>query len=136
MPEKMERLDNGNVKNQLTMAEVKLRKQKLQDDLDLLEKGFQSRVSRVRSGIPDSLSPVSCIRKKPFTAIGLALIAGMAAGLVPGKKRASGGTSGSVNPAGSSGFSSILISELKRIAARRTADYLSELLEQKLSEKK
>lgn len=123
-------------KKNLTMKEVKLRKKRLQDDLELLEKGFQSRVTRITSGIPASVAPLSYIRQKPFTSVGIALVAGLVAGLASGKKRGRKAESTAGGSDGGSAFSSILIGELKRIAARRSADYLSELLEQKFSDRK
>ena len=118
------------------MKEVNLRKKRLQDELELLEKGFQSRVTRITSGIPGSVSPLSYIRQKPFTSVGIAVVAGLVAGLASGKKRDKRIASTGGGSDGGSAFSSILFGELKRIAARRSADYLSELLEQKLSERK
>lgn len=118
------------------MADVKLRKKKLQDDLELLEQGFQSRVTRIRSGVPGAMIPFSFIREKPIAAVGVALIAGLAAGLLTGKKSRVKRESTRSVPEIDIGFSSILIGELKKLAARRAAGYLSELLEQKISEKK
>lgn len=115
---------------------MKHRKKKLQDDLELLEQGFQSRVTRIRSGVPGAMVPLSYIREKPIAAVGMALIAGLATGLLTGKKRRVKRESTTSAPEIDTGFSSILIGELKKMAARRAAGYLSELLEQKILEKK
>ncbi len=118
------------------MKDVRIRKKKLKDDLELLEGNFEERIQSTKRRILGPLKPVSYIKSKPFLALGAALAAGIILGFSSKKKNNSkeiieDRKSSDKSPA----FTGILIDELKKIAAKRAANYLSELVDQKLSEK-
>lgn len=114
------------------MTDIRARKRKLKNELELLEGGFENRVTGIREKVLGPLEPASFIKKHPFKSLGAAVFAGFLLGL-PGKKRPSGpktspGTSGT-------GFSSLLFDELKRFAARRAMLYVSDFLDERQGKK-
>lgn len=125
-------------REKLSMSEFRKRKTRLQDDLELLEGSFENRFNKAKKSILGSFNPAQTIRKRPFQAVALSVAAGIVIGL-SGKKKRRGdtakGASSSESPGGSVGFTSLLLDEVKRIAARRAASYISEVLDQKLSDK-
>ena len=116
------------------MSDIIQQKNRLKDDLELLEGSFENRITSLKNNIFGSIKPVSLIRKKPFHAIGLALFTGVALGLARKKKGSSSGNSDSSSSRLK--FTGLLLDEVKRIAARRAADYISEFVEQKMSQDK
>lgn len=114
------------------MGDVRIRKQKLKDDLELLESGFENRISKVSNILPD-ISPASAIKKHPLKSVGIAMMAGMALGLL--SKKSHKNRTGERYHSGSNennGFTSLIFSELKRVAAMRAASYISEMVEKKM----
>ena len=123
-----------NKKNKLTMADIRLRKKKLKDDLDLLENSFENRISHLKKNISGVFQPVDYIKKHPFKSVGIAVTLGIALGISGSKKREN--TEGGVSDSTKLIFSTLLMGEIKRLAARRVASYISELIDQNLSSKK
>lgn len=124
------------------MDQIRLRKTRLQDDLELLEGSFENRVTKIKSNFLGSINPVQFVKEKPLRAVGLAVVTGIAFGFMSGKKR-TGGNAGKSNASSVSddgayrgpGFTTILLDEVKRIAARRAAGYISDFVDQKLSDR-
>lgn len=129
-------------KEKTTMAGIHLRKQQLRDDLDLLEEGFEERIKNVRTQIMDTVDMIAPIKEKPLKAVGIAVAAGLIFGLSRRKKRKIKpdaqehyeipGSSHSDIP--TFGFRHLLMDEIKRIAARRTAYYISDLMDKRMKE--
>jgi hypothetical protein len=115
------------------MADIRLRKKKLKDDLDLLENSFENRIYNLRKNIFGVFQPVNYIKKNPFKSVGTALILGIALG-VSGRKKGEK-TEGGVSDSTKLIFSTLLLDEIKRIAARRAASYISDMIDQHLSSK-
>ena len=116
----------------MSMAEIKFRKKKLKDDIDLLESGFKNRANKVKSIIPVSLNPNDTIRKHPFKAVGIAIAGGLLIGLKSRKKRSKSENERPENSSSNdSGFTSLLIYELKRLAANRAVSYISDIIDQR-----
>ncbi|MCC5941678.1 MAG: hypothetical protein JJU37_09065 [Balneolaceae bacterium] len=113
------------------MADIRLRKTRLQDDLDLLEQSFENRFSKAKKSMLGSVQPVEFIKKRPLQVFSAALILGLAISITRRNKKnkSEGGGSISRSPA----FTGILYDEMKRIAARRAASYMSEWVDQKIS---
>lgn len=115
------------------MAEIKFRKKKLKDDIDLLESGFKNRAEKVQSYIPVTIHPIDSIRKHPFRAMGIAIASGLVISLNSSKKRSRSekeGTSSESN--NDTGFTSLFIYELKRLAASRAVSYISDIIDEKV----
>lgn len=115
--------------------DIQLRKKKLQDEIELIEAKYSRQASKISGGIESTLKPVQSIRDNPFKAVGISIAAGIIIGVSGRRKKKSkshpediGGNSGS----GSSGFTSLLISELKRMAAKRAMIYISDIVDRKV----
>jgi len=115
------------------MADIRLRKKKLKDDLDLLENSFENRITNIRKNILGVFQPVDYIKKNPFKSLGTAVILGITLG-VTGRKKGEN-TEGGVSDSTKLIFSTLLLDEIKRIAARRAASYISDLIDQNLTSK-
>src|SRR5690625_6346828 len=70
----------------MTMADIRLRKQQLKDDLDVLEDNFEERIRSARTNILKSVNLYEPIRKKPLRVVGMAIAAGLIVGLSRRKK--------------------------------------------------
>lgn len=121
-------------KTKLSMREIRQKKKRLKDDLDLLESGFENRISKISNFLPGNIHPVKTIQKYPLKSVGLALLFGAVSGILTGSgnKRKSETQSES---SGKDGFPSLVFNELKRVAAFRAASYISDLLETKMASK-
>lgn len=118
------------------MTEFRKRKCSLQDDLELLEGSFENRFNDARERFFGSFKPIETIKKKPLQTVALSVAAGLIIGLSGKKKRnkQDSGEHGSSRSSTSTGFTSLLFDEVKRIAARRAASYISDMMDQKLSD--
>lgn len=121
-----------------SMTDFRKRKTRLQDDLELLEGSFENRYRKAKKSVLGSFKPVDTIRKRPLQAVAASVAAGLVIGLLrkkKRKKRTSSESSSGRSQSDSVSFTSVLFDEVKRIAAQRAASYISELMEQKMSEK-
>ncbi len=117
------------------MAEIRLRKTRLQDDLDLLEQSFENRYSKFQNSALGSLKPVEFIKKRPLQVVGTVLFLGLAFSFTRRKKGSSGNDTAGYSKKSPS-FTGIVYDEMKRIAARRAASYMSEWIDQKITSDK
>ena len=122
-------------KKNITMADIRARKNKLKSDLDLLENDFQGRFTKAKGNILGSLQPLTLVKKNPVKAVGSAILFGLAVGLAVPKRSSKSREKNSSDSATSSGpgFSSLLFDEMKRVAARKAAYYVSDLVDKKFS---
>src|SRR5690625_6065761 len=65
----------------MTMADIRLRKQQLKDDLDVLEDNFEERLRSARTNILKTVNLYEPIRKKPLRVVGMAIAAGEIVGV-------------------------------------------------------
>lgn len=114
------------------MAEITFRKKKLKDDIDKLETGFKNRAEKVRTFIPGNINPSDSIRKHPFRSLGIAIASGLVIGLATKKKRSRAESEGYNRSSNNdNGFTSLLMYELKRLAANRAVSYISDMIDQR-----
>jgi hypothetical protein len=121
-------------KTKITMYEIRQKKKKLRDDLDLLESGFENRISKVSTFLPGNIHPIKTIQKHPLKSVGLAVLFGTVAGMLTGSEKKNKSKSPSESSA-REGFPSLVFNELKRVAAYRAASYISDLMETKMASK-
>lgn len=114
------------------MADIRRRKKKLEDDLELLEDDFENRISKAQKKVLGPLQPIEYIKKNPFKAVGTSVIVGMALGLIGNHSSTDSEEEVSTNIHKERMFD-LLFSELKRVAARKAASYLSDLIDEKIS---
>lgn len=114
------------------MADIRRRKKKLEDDLELLEDDFENRITRAQKRVLGPLQPIEYIKKNPFKAVGTSVIVGVALGIMGNNKSSDLDGTDSSNVHKERLFD-LLFSEVKRVAARKAASYLSDLIDQKIS---
>lgn len=113
------------------MADIRKRKKKLEDDLELLEDDFEYRISKAQQKILGPFQPVEFIKKNPLKAVATSVIAGVALGLM-GTDKSSDNRTSSSNMHKEKLFD-LVFNEVKRVAARKAASYLSDLIDEKIT---
>lgn len=115
-------------RNNITLKSIKQRKQELKAEIDRIETKYSDQTSKIENSVKKALQPMKEIRKKPFKALGVSIGVGFVVGFLTGgsrKKRR--------EPIGyGTGFSSLFMAELKRVAAQRAMLYLSDMLDEKV----
>src|SRR5690625_4095082 len=124
----------------MTMADIRLRKQQLKDDLDVLEDNFEERIRGARTNIHKSVNLYEPIRKKPLRVVGIAIAAGLIVRL--SRRRNTRNTSRRTDQrpveyeeqcsfdVTEMGFRLLLEDEINRIAGYREALYISEIMDE------
>lgn len=115
------------------MSEIRKRKKKLEDDLELLEGDFENRITNVQQKVLGKIDPVSSIKKNPFKAVGTSVLIGLAIGLMGEKGTSEEEIESHVHK---EKLFNLLFNEIKRVAARKTATYLSEFIDEQISNKR
>jgi ElaB/YqjD/DUF883 family membrane-anchored ribosome-binding protein len=111
-------------KDDISLSDLQARKKNLELELEKIKESVSTSASDVKDGIISSVLPVERIRKKPFKSIGIAIAAGFILGLPRLRGKRIKGES-----VKSYGFSSMLIDELKRMAARKAMIYITDLID-------
>jgi len=122
-------------KNKHSVKEIQLRKQKLQREIDLIEQKYSNKATKVSQGIQNTLKPIQTIRNNPLKSLGISIAIGVVLGLSGRSKRTSSKSQsddGERSGNGDSGFSSLLMNELKRMAAKRAMMYISDIVDRKV----
>src|SRR5699024_10199049 len=70
----------------MTMADIRLRKQQLKDDLDVLEDNFEERIRSARTNILKPVNWDEPTAQKPLRVVGMVMAAGLIVGLSRRKK--------------------------------------------------
>lgn len=109
----------------VSMKEIKARKEKLDREIDELEQRLETRMGKVQRTVLGTLQPLSAIRDNPFKAVGTAVLVGFIFGLPRRSKSGSGSAK--------SRFHTLLFDELKRIAARKAVEYTSDFVDEKIA---
>jgi hypothetical protein len=118
------------------MDQVRERKQKLEQELHILEDDFQRRISSLKGGMDELKEPVDYIRRHPMKSVAAAAGIGFVAGLLKKKRKGRSDepiSDGSREPRSSSGLTSYIMDELQHLAAQKAITYLSELIDRQLS---
>lgn len=114
-----------------TLKVLEQRKKQIEAELVQIQNDVDSSVDSIKERFLSSLLPVKMIHKKPFKAVGIAVLAGFTLGLPRlrlGKRRK--GTAGRRD---SQGVTSLMMDELKRIAARRAVGLFVDTLDDQLA---
>jgi len=113
------------------MEEVRARKVKLEEEIHLLESGFENRISKVKSSIGHAVNPAKYVKKNPLKSVAVAAAAGFTLGLLKRSNKSHKYSKPVSNPG--SGISSILMNELKHLAVQKAVNYLSDVVDQQLA---
>lgn len=122
-------------KNQyLTIDEIKQRKEKLQQEIDHIEEKYSQKATKIEGRIRSTLQPVQTIQKNPFKSIGVAIAVGFLIGYSGRKKNKASQATQSTHTFDTepSGFTPLLMNELKRMAVHRAMIYLTGLVDHKI----
>jgi hypothetical protein len=128
-------------KEGLNIYDIKLRKKKLQDEIQHIEDKYSRKASKISGGIQSTLKPIQKIKKHPLKAVAASIAFGLIIGVSGRRKSKSKSESKTQSPDSdaddysgreSTGFTSHLISELKRMAAKRAIVYISEFVDRKV----
>lgn len=114
----------------ISMADIRRKKKKLEDDLELLEDDFENRISRAQKKVLEPLKPIDYIKKNPFKAVGTSVILGIALGLMGNDKTSEGEVASDIHK---EKMFDLLFSEVKRVVARKAGSYLSDFIDEKMS---
>lgn len=117
----------------ISMADIRKRKKKLEDDLELLEENFENRVTGVQKKVLGTLKPIETIKRNPFKAVGTSLMIGLAIGMIGDKKSSGEEENGQHHK---EKLFNLLLYEVKRVAARKAATFLSDFIDERISKRK
>lgn len=116
-----------------SLHEINIRKEELQDEIDQIENKYTQKVTKYKRRIHNTLKPVKTIRDKPIKALGVSIALGFIIGITGRNKSKSDPVPVVNNSVGSDpGFTSMLMNELKRMAARRAMIYITDLVDHKV----
>lgn len=110
------------------LDELEQKKQELEQELERIQGELDDSIDRVRTDVTSKLDPVTFIKKHPLPVVGFSVLVGFLAGH-DGKRRITDGRSGDDT-------STMLWSELKRVATKKAISLASDYLEQILAENK
>lgn len=117
------------------VEEIQLRKKKLEDEINSIEEKYSRQATKISNGIQSTLKPIQTIRDNPIKSLGVSIAVGVVLGMAGQRKKqpssSSSDTDGSAGP-GDSGFTSLLVGELKRMAAKRAMIYISDIIDRKI----
>lgn len=122
-------------KNQyLTIDQIKQRKEKLQQEIDHIEEKYSRKATKIEGRIQSTLQPIQTIQKNPLKSIGVAIAVGFLIGYSGRKKSKTSQSNQSTHTydSDSSGFTPLLMNELKRMAVHRAMIYLTGLVDHKI----
>ncbi len=124
-----------NKKKNLNIDDIQLRKKKLQAEIELIEEKYSRKANKISDGIESTLKPIQSIRDNPFKSVGISIAVGFIIGVSGRRKHRSEAVStdaGKSIASANSGFTTLLMSELKRMAARRAMIYISDFVDRKV----
>ena len=116
---------------------IQLRKQKLQEEIDSIEEKYSRQAKKINTSIQSTLKPVETIKNYPITSLGISLAVGFVVGFSGKRKKRKPASTTSASESTSrksdkEGFSSILVGELKRMAAKRAMYFISDWVDKKV----
>lgn len=119
-----------------SLKELEQRKKRIEAELHQIQYDVDSSVDSMKERLLSTLLPVKAIQKKPFKAIGIAIIAGFALGLPKVGKFRVRRKEKSKNSGGNPGVTSLMLEEFKRIAARRAVQLFMDTVDEQLEKRK
>lgn len=120
----------------MALDKIDRRKKELQAEIDRIEENYLRKASEIERKIKSVLRPVHNIRKHPFTSIGISVAVGFTIGFLRKKKSSKSAPSNDKetyqNGKDDTGFTTLFLAELKRLAAQRAMMYVSDLVDKKV----
>lgn len=127
----------------MSLEKIKRRKEELQAEIDRIEDNYITKASNIERKVKGVLRPVHNIRQKPFTTVGISVAVGFVIGYLRKKKSSKSSKSRKFKDSSQSaydgksdtGFTTLLMAELQRLAAQRAMMYVSDLIDKRLRPK-
>lgn len=111
------------------LDEIEKKKRELQAELNRIQNELDHSLDEVRSDVSNRLQPSEFVKKYPLPIVGLSVLAGF---LIGHKRR--GSHSSDDSGSRDNGFSSALISELRKLATRKAISFATDYIESLLSD--
>lgn len=111
------------------LDEIEKKKRELQAELDRIQAELDHSFDEVRSDVSNRLQPAEFIKRYPLPVVGLSVLVGFLAGHKRRDARSS-----SESDSKEDGFSSVLLSELKKLATRKAVSFATDYIEGLLSD--
>lgn len=117
-----------------SIEEIQIRKERLKSELEAIETKYAAKIGGVKRMVNGSLKPAQKIRRNPLKAVGYAVLVGVAIGLVRSKGSSKKKKQEKSSQSGDSKvrFRSMLMDELKRLAARKAMVIVSEMVDKEV----
>lgn len=127
----------------MSLEKIKRRKEELQAEIDRIEDNYITKASNIERKVKSVLRPVHNIRQKPFTSVGISVAVGFVIGFLRKKKSSKSSKSRKFKDSSPSaydgksdtGFTTLLMAELQRLAAQRAMMFVSDLIDKRLRSK-
>lgn len=114
----------------ISMADIRKRKKKLEDELELLEGNIEDRFTGVQKKVLGSLEPIEIIKRNPLKSVGTSVLIGFAIGMLGAGKTTDQKSERQLQK---EKILNLFLNEVKRVAARKAASHISDLIDQKLT---
>lgn len=117
-----------------SIEEIQLRKERLKNELEAIETKYAAKIGGVKRMVNGSLKPAQKIRRNPLKSVGYAVLLGLAVGLVRSKGSSKKKDQDKNSQSGDTKvyFRSMLMNELKRLAARKAMVLVSEMVDKEV----
>ncbi|MEX2602124.1 MAG: hypothetical protein WD355_10775 [Balneolaceae bacterium] len=120
------------------MQKLEQRKRLLEAELNQIESGLNDSIHETKESVIEALIPRKAIRKSPIKAVAISVLAGFVIGLPKRRKRSTGKRIESKGKTSvrSPGVATLILDELKRIAARRAVQFMVDTFDEKIGSQK
>lgn len=115
-----------------SIEEIQVRKERLKNELDAIETKYAAKIGGVKRLVNGSMEPAKNIRRNPLKSVGYAVLIGFAVGLVRSKKSSKKKRRQNHSGESTVGLTSLLMSEFKRLAARKAMVFVSEMVDKEV----
>lgn len=110
-----------------SVSDIKARKADLEKEIKRLENKFAKKTERVKKRVDSTMKPIQRIKKRPFVAVSFAVLTGFVLGSGTGGRRRKNSTANK-----SDSLTSLITVELKKLAARRAIELISDYVDTEL----
>lgn len=117
-----------------SIEEIQVRKERLKNELEAIETKYAAKIGGVKRMVDGSLKPAQKIRRNPLKSVGYAVLIGIAVGLLRSKDSSKKENQDKSIESGESkvGFRSLLMDEMKRLAARKAMVLVSDMVDKEV----
>jgi len=118
------------------IEDIQIRKERLKNENEAIETKYAAKIGGLKKMVNSSLKPAQNIRRNPIKSIGYAVLIGFAVGLVRKKSSSKKSKKREIEAESSDNqklrFTSLLMDELKRLAARKAMVFVSDMVDKEI----